>query len=280
MRVSIITPSLNHGKYIEQLLLSVESQNHLDVEHIVVDGGSSDNTLQVLKRHKTRWIRQEGKGFTDAVNQGLEMASGDLLTVQNADDYYCACNVVSVLVEAFKENPEAGGIFGGEIMVDAEGGLRDLFIPSYFSYEELLLSSYVIPQCSAFFSRKVYETVGGFDVRCDYYSDCEYWLRVGLKFPIVFITDLISYYRIYPDQRSSQVHSHVGKRREMIKRFYKEQHLSPELRGLYRKAIAGAYDWDARKLRSKQQSIKHFARSFMYYPQTRPLRKIVSRILH
>lgn len=192
MKVSVITPCLNHGRFLEQLIRSVEMQGYQNIEHIVVDGGSTDNSLQVLQKHpKVKWVTGVDTGFADAVNHGFQLASGGLLTVQNADDYYSSRCSFQYAVEAY-EKLGNGVVYGGEVMVDETGKMLDTFVPCSFSYIDLLLSREVIPQCSAFFTREVVDEIGGFDTRCDYYSDCEFFCglayitRLG-SFPILFL---------------------------------------------------------------------------------------------
>lgn len=280
MKVSVITPCLNHGRFLEQLIRSVEMQGYQNIEHIVVDGGSTDNSLQVLQKHpKVKWVTGVDTGFADAVNHGFQLASGGLLTVQNADDYYSSRCSFQYAVEAY-EKLGNGVVYGGEVMVDETGKMLDTFVPCSFSYIDLLLSREVIPQCSAFFTREVVDEIGGFDTRCDYYSDCEFFLRAGLHYQIGFFPYLVSCYRVYRNQRSSLVDNHLGKRHAMITRFFKEQKLPVDLKKLYRKAVAGAFDWDARKSNVRTQAVKGWLRSFIHDPQVHPIRKIGSTMIH
>ena len=123
MKISIITPSFNQGKFIEDAILSVLGQNYPDVEHIVIDNCSGDNTQDVVKKYPhIKWISEPDKGQSDALNKGFRMATGDVIGWLNCDDLY-APDALSKVISAFENNSESQWLIGRCNMIDPAGNL-------------------------------------------------------------------------------------------------------------------------------------------------------------
>src|SRR4030067_2556851 len=121
--VSIVTPSYNQAEFLEKTILSVINQDYPRLEYFVMDGGSTDGSLEIIKRFEhriTNWISEPDRGQSDAINKGWSMASGDIFAWLNSDDMY-APGAVQAAVQAFRENPEAGMVYGDAILVDRDG---------------------------------------------------------------------------------------------------------------------------------------------------------------
>ena len=185
--VSIVTPSFNQGRFIEDTILSVKNQDYPNIEHIVVDGGSTDNTLDILKKYEgtynMRWISEPDEGQSDAVNKGFRMAKGEIIGWLNSDDVYFTRGVISYVVEQFMKNPDVDVIYGDNACIDEDTQLIKVRHTPDYSFSRLLRVDY-IPQPSTFFRRKVILT-HKLDVNIDLPMDYEYWLRLavdGMKF--------------------------------------------------------------------------------------------------
>ena len=126
--VSIITPSFNKGPYIEETLQSVRNQTYPHIEHIVIDGGSTDETLPILEKYSGDivWISEPDKGQSDAINKGWRRSHGEIIVYLNADDTYLP-DAVEIAVNYFLQHPETGMIYGDGILSDEKGRfLRNL----------------------------------------------------------------------------------------------------------------------------------------------------------
>ncbi len=180
--VSIVTPSYNQGRFIEDTILSVKNQDYPNIEHIIVDGGSTDNTLDILKKYEgtynMRWISEPDEGQSDAINKGFRMAKGEIIGWLNSDDVYFTRDVISYVVEEFKRNPDVDVIYGNAAAINKDNVLLKIrySIPK-FSYKRLLRGDFII-QPSTFFRKAVVQK-HILDTNLHLAMDYEYWLRLA-----------------------------------------------------------------------------------------------------
>jgi glycosyltransferase involved in cell wall biosynthesis len=182
--VSIITPVLNRVETMRTCLASVASQTYQPIEHIVVDGGSTDGTLDFIGAHRAsyrfHWISEPDKGMYDAINKGISLAHGDVLAYLNSDDLYLPWSV-DVAVRALQPGIEL--IYGdlGILLARANGKLGAFSIQFYPDFD-LRYYSFVgtLGQPTVFWRRSLTEKIGPFDIRYRLIGDCEYWLRAAL----------------------------------------------------------------------------------------------------
>lgn len=184
-KISIVTPSLNQGQFIEDAILSVEGQGYPQVEHLVIDGGSTDNTLEVLRRYPhIKWISEPDRGQSDALNKGFRLATGELIGWLNADEFY--------LPNAFRRvgyfagaHPGAAVIYGDIIFVNEIGCFLRPRLEHDFDYKVLLWYGCYIPSVATFFRRGVVDRGEFLDTTYRVTMDFEYFVRLarlGLPF--------------------------------------------------------------------------------------------------
>ena len=199
--VSIVTPSLNQGVYIEDAIRSVLEQDYPHVEHIVADGGSTDGTLAVLHRYSHLiWVSEPDRGQADAVNKGFAMASGDIFGWLNADDLYLP-GAVSAAVEALQESGCAL-VHGGWRQIDEEGRTIKDVEPVPFEYQRQLEVANRVAQPGGFFTRHAFEAVGGLDVSYRYAMDYELWLKIGARFDVCHVDRVLGAFRYHPHSKT------------------------------------------------------------------------------
>ena len=199
--VSIVTPSLGQGRFIEDAIRSVLEQDYPRVEHIVVDGGSKDETLDVLKRYPhLTWVSEHDRGQADAVNKGFRMAQGEIFGWLNADDMYLP-GAVSTAVAALRRTG-AGLVHGGWRQID-EGGatIRDI-APVAYDHDAELNDRNAVCQPGALFTREAFEAVGGLDPSYHYAMDYELWLKLGARFPVTHVDAVLGAYRLHPASKT------------------------------------------------------------------------------
>jgi len=209
-KISIITPSLNQQEYIEKTILSVKGQNYRNYQHIIVDGGSTDGTLDILEKYKNEitYISEKDSGQANAINKGLRMASGEILAFINSDDYYLP-NTFNTIVGAFRKNT-ASWLVGDYKIIDEHGHEIQNFVTKYkktlrkrANKDVLYLANYV-PQPSTFWKKRLLEASGLFNEAYSYAFDYEYWLRLyKIESPII-ITNRLSAFRIHKNSKGSR----------------------------------------------------------------------------
>lgn len=177
--VSIVTPSFNQAQYIEQTILSVASQDYKNIEHIVIDGGSTDATLNTLKKYDhLKWISGKDKGQSDAINKGFKMARGEVIGWLNSDDMYRK-GAINSAVKAFNRDRMLSMVYSDIDMIEASGRLRERAKVPRFSFSRLVNKGNFIPQPTVFFRRRILDQVGYLREDYHYAMDYEYWCRIG-----------------------------------------------------------------------------------------------------
>ncbi len=178
--ISIITPSFNQSDYLESTIQSVLAQNFPKLEYSVIDGGSTDGTLAILRQysHRLTWLSEPDEGQAQAINKGLRRANGEIVAWLNSDDIYLP-DALPAVAEFFSAHPAIDVVYGDYYLIDGRGKilLRKREIP--FDYNILLYGLNYIGQPAAFFRRRVLERFGYLDENLHYGLDWEYWLRVA-----------------------------------------------------------------------------------------------------
>jgi glycosyltransferase involved in cell wall biosynthesis len=200
--VSIVTPSLNQGQFIEETIRSVLDQDYPRIEHVVVDGGSTDGTLDVLGRYPhLTWVSEPDGGQADAVNKGFRMAAGEIFGWLNADDLYLP-GAVSSAVAALRESG-CGLVHGAWKQIDEHGAtIRERIAPVPFDLEAQLNERNAVCQPGAFFTREAFESVGGLNPSYRYAMDYELWLKLGARVGVTHVDAVLGAYRLHPASKT------------------------------------------------------------------------------
>ena len=202
MKVTIVTPSYNQGKFIKRTIDSVLSQGVDDLEYIVMDGGSNDETVDILKSYgdKLIWKSEKDKGQTDAVNKGIRASHGDIIGWLNSDDIYYPGAVKKVL-EVFETRPEVNVVYGNAYHIAEDDSIIEEYYTEDFDYERLKDICFIC-QPSLFFRKKVEDKYGYLDDKLQYCMDYDYWLRLGKGEKFYRLNDFIAGSRLYEDNKT------------------------------------------------------------------------------
>ena len=204
--VSIITIVLNGEKYLEQMIQSVVNQIYDNIEYIVIDGGSTDGTLDIIRKYEDKiayWISEKDEGMYDAINKGLKTASGTIFAYLNSDDLYLP-NTVQTVVEYLQSHPDTSLIYGDCNFIDSEG--RFLYIYHYPAFEWdrfIVLNWSSIPQQATFWRRDIHKKIGYFNPEFRMAGDFEFYARVGKHFQIDHLKKVLATYRLHKESLSS-----------------------------------------------------------------------------
>lgn len=203
--VSIVTPSLNQARFIRDTIESVRGQDYPRIEHLVLDGGSRDGTLDILAGYPgLRWTSGPDGGQTHAINGGFRMATGEILSWLNADDALLPGSITAV-VEAFRADPAAMMVYGDGDLIDAEGRpLQPFRFTEPFNLRRLIEVHDYILQPAAFVRRPALEAVGYLDESLNWCMDWDLWIRIGRRFPVRYLPRRLAQARIHADTKTSR----------------------------------------------------------------------------
>src|SRR4051794_23322071 len=200
--ITVVTPCLNAADTLPVALESVRAQGYPNLEHVVVDGGSTDGTVELLEQTGVRYVSEPDEGLSDAMNKGVRMATGDIIGWLNADDLYRP-GALELVGQAFAERPGAMWAFGRCPIVDANG---DEIRPAVTAYKDFFLRRWSFPlhlvqnfvsAPATFVRREAFEEVGMFDVRYRYSMDYDLWLRLGRRgYEPIFIDQELAAFRM------------------------------------------------------------------------------------
>jgi cellulose synthase/poly-beta-1,6-N-acetylglucosamine synthase-like glycosyltransferase len=205
MKVTIVTPSFNQGRFIRQTIESVLSQDYEDLEYIVVDGASTDGTLEILQEYdgRLKWISEPDEGQSDAINKGFKMATGDIVAWLNSDDTY-EPGAVSAVISYFEQNPEVVLIYGEGNIIDEEGKKLHRFSATIpFNLWALVHVWDYILQPATFFRKEALENVDYLNKELHWTMDWDLWLKLSTKYDVLYINEYLANSREYSDTKTS-----------------------------------------------------------------------------
>lgn len=207
-KISIITPSYNQGKFIEETIRSVLLQDYPNLEYIIIDGGSTDNSVEIIKKYEkwlSYWVSEPDNGQADAIYRGFEIASGDIIAYINSDDFYYP-GAIKKVAERFASNPSFRWLTGRTVFVDEFDNPTknqprylpiNLFTMTYFGN--------FVMQPSTFWKRELFFSVGGFDKNLRFSFDYELFMKfLEIQKPC-WLNDDIAAFRIHSMSKSSTI---------------------------------------------------------------------------
>jgi len=197
--VSIVTPSFNQVRYLEATIRSVLEQDYSNLEYIIVDGSSTDGSVEIIKKyadHLAWWVSETDKGQTDAINKGFAHARGEIIAWINSDDTY-EPGAVSAAVKYLQGHPEVGLVYGGAHFIDEQGRVIGKFAARQTDYLRLRRGYVHIPQQAAFFRGDLWREVGPLDPSFYFAMDYDLWVRLAALAPIHYTPQLWANFRLH-----------------------------------------------------------------------------------
>lgn len=219
--VSIVTPCFNAARFIAETIESVLAQDYPAIEYLIMDGGSTDGTLEILRRYEGRlaWRSEPDRGQADAINRGFALTHSEIFAFLNADDMFLP-GAVARAVEGFADNPAAAVIYGGAWHVDEQGRPIARYPVEPFEPHKLARRC-ILCQPAAFIRREAFAACGGLDARLRFALDYDLWIRLARDHPLVKIDADLAHSRLHPGaktmgQTAAAMHETIG----VLKRHY------------------------------------------------------------
>jgi glycosyltransferase involved in cell wall biosynthesis len=208
-KISVVTPSLNQGKFIEATIQSILNQNYSNLEYIIIDGGSTDDTVSIIKKYDKElayWVSEPDRGQTEAINKGIKKATGDIIAYLNSDDQYLpgAFDIVRTLfahsqrtwvagsrITEFRQGVETDRPIGNFLEYKEDGSALREWVPKLpASKLEAVISPWGVPQQANFWRKELFEKYGGFREDMHYAFDTEFQVRLFVNDEVPIILTL------------------------------------------------------------------------------------------
>lgn len=202
--VTIVTPSFNQADYLEETILSVLNQTYQHIEYIVIDGGSTDNSVDIIKKYKNKigsWLSEPDQGQTDAINKGFSLAKGEIIGWLNSDDTLLS-EAVKEAVAFMQVNPNYGLVYGDANYIDGESKIIGQFPAAQTSMKKLKRGYVHIPQQASFFRKSLWDRVGPLDPKFFFAMDYDLWVRLAAVSGIKYIPRFWANFRLHADAKT------------------------------------------------------------------------------
>lgn len=269
--VSIITPSYNQAKYLEQTILSVLHQEYSRIEYIVIDGASTDGSVDIIKKYAgklTHWESVKDKGQADAINKGFARATGEIIAWLNSDDYYLP-GTVSAAVKVFEENPDVVLVYGNMLAVDENGQTFNTLTYKQLTLEDLICFQ-IIGQPAVFMRRSALQKTSGLDPAFHFLLDHLLWIQISKYGKVLHVNQTWSAARYHAEAKNVAKAAEFGREAfRILETIAKDIDLTATLHKIDRRAHASAFRVDARYLLDgglPAQALQAWFRALFIYP--------------
>lgn len=285
--VSIVTPSYNQGAFLEETIRSVIDQNYPNLEHWVIDGGSSDNSLNIIKdyqHHLTGWVSEKDSGQADAINKGFAKVNGEIVAWLNSDDIYYP-GAIRQAVQAFREHPEASFVYSDVESIDAEGKPFHLMHYGDWKLADLMAFN-IIGQPGVFMRREVLEQAGYLDLSYHFLLDVQLWLKMAVLAEPFYVHDAVwAGARLHADAKNAAQVTGFGPEAFRVAKWLCDDPAFYPLSGeIFKDIWAGAHRINAFyqvEARNYGEALRSYAKMYRYKPTGSPrtFRRMVFALL-
>lgn len=272
--VSIVTPSFNQARYLEDTIRSVLGQDYPKLEYFIIDGASTDGSVDIIRKYAGElawWVSEKDSGQAEAINKGLSRATGEIVAWLNSDDAYLP-GAVSAAVRIFEENPDAVLIYGNMLAVDEHGETLNILRYNPLNLEDLLCFQ-IIGQPAVFFRREALQNAGNLDPSYHFLLDHHLWLRIALQGRIVHANETWAQARYHAEAKNRARAAEFGREAFRILDWAQQTQpaLVPIMAKVGRRARASAHRVDARYLLDGGQprsALKAWVWALLIHPLT------------
>lgn len=269
--VSIITPSYNQASYLEQTIRSVLEQDYPRIEYIVMDGASTDGSVEIIRKFESRlvyWESVKDSGQADAINKGFARATGEIVAWLNSDDYYLP-GTVGKAVKIFEENPDVVLVYGDMLAVDEHGKTFNTLNYKQLTLEDLLCFQ-IIGQPAVFMRRSALQKASGLNLTFHFLLDHLLWIQIAKQGRILHVDQTWSAARYHAEAKNVAKAAEFGREAfRILETIAQDKDLAATLHKIDRRAHASAYRVDARYLLDgglPGQALSAWFRALFIYP--------------
>jgi len=221
-KISIVTPSYNQVQFLERTILSILNQNYPNLEYIIIDGGSTDGSVEIIKKYQkylSYWVSEKDKGQSHAINKGFQRSTGKIIAWLNSDDTYLPETFYKIM-KNFKQNPEADLIFGNIYFIDESDKRIGELRFTEFDFDTLIYEGSNLHQTGTFWKKEIYERVGGLNSDYKFCMDYDFFCRIAKIGKLYYIKDYFANFRMHSNAKSSTI-SHIGRKehKEIMMRY-------------------------------------------------------------
>lgn len=222
-RISIVTPSYNQGEFLEKTVLSILNQNYPNLEYIIIDGGSTDDSVEIIKKYEkylTYWVSEKDNGQADAINKGFSNSTGQILAWLNSDDVYLPDALLKV-AKAFRKYSYADIVYGNRYRINGKDEIIGEDRQTPFSRYGLLYGGFGFYQVSVFWKRDIYFKVKGLSTQYRCCMDDDLFVRYAInKARFKFLREFLACFRIHKDSKTSNLKEIFRREMEEVRRSY------------------------------------------------------------
>lgn len=270
-RVSIVTPSYNQAAFLEETIRSVLLQGYPNLEYIIIDGGSTDGSVEIIKKYApwlAYWVSEKDRGQANAINKGWKISTGEIIGWINSDDVL-EPGAVAFVVEQFQSNLTVGMVYGDNAQTGENSQVLSVLHGKQVEFSEMLRTIHVpVPQPGSMIRRLSLDSVGFLNENWQVVLDRDFFVRFGLHHQMLYVPRTLAQIRQHPDAKS---HAARGKwcieLPEMYKQFFKEQDLPTPLKKLKNETVSRAYAKAADiALHTNKNALGHLIKAYLWYP--------------
>lgn len=261
--VSIVTPSYNQAEFLEETILSVLNQDYPNLEYIIMDGGSTDGSVDIIKKYASRlryWVSGQDKGQSDAINKGWDMSGGKIIAYLNSDDTY-APGAIKQAVEIFLKHPQVHLVYGDMNFIDGDSNVFRKFEAPEFNIHTFIGDAYhtcYIRQPTTFFRRVVLDEIGMLDINMHYAFDYDFFIRICTRFPVYRLPSVLANFRHHKSSKTMSMNGSGRhdvfwpEKRALLESVAKDSRLSLKVRALAWRKI-GICHYSYREMKSAKR---------------------------
>lgn len=285
-KISIVTPSYNKAQFIEETIRSVLLQGYPNLEYIIIDGVSTDNSIDIIRKYESwlsYWVSEPDKGQSDAINKGWQHSSGEILAYINADDTY-ESNALQMIANFLSEQTDVEMVYGDCNLIDKKGQFIRKAPAKDFDLKPLVCNEWFIPQQSTFVRHRVIKEVGKMNENLHLVMDWELWLRIALKgFKIYYLPKILANFRQYDEIKTfTQPESSAEEKISVLNNIFTNSELVPKINNFKNDAYSYVHQWACSQYDqndNEKKTFSHYIKSIMYKPSRLKEKNVIKKLL-